>query len=140
MHVNRFFLLNEIYTSANIVHVLVYIITHHQCLLLASPISCFTFYEDCFGAEQQMQTLNSNSYKADIISGNVEADGEAIEMQIVLEPWQRGKEIGWDDNASKPLQFVKKAALCHKTGMDFNTSGATVLKRIIFRNGKKEIK
>lgn len=29
-----------------------------------------------------MQTLNSNSYKADIISGNVEADREAIEMQI----------------------------------------------------------
>lgn len=54
--------------------------------------------------------------------------------------WQRGKEIGPDDNASKPLQFVKKAALCHKTGMDFNTSGATALKRIIFRNGRKEIK
>lgn len=58
----------------------------------------------------------------------------------VLELWQRGKEIGQDDNASKPLQFVKKAALCHKTGMDFNTSGATALKGIIFRNGKKEIK
>lgn len=54
--------------------------------------------------------------------------------------WQQGKEIGPDDNASKPLQFVKKAALCHKTGMDFNTSGATALKRIIFRNGRKEIK
>lgn len=53
--------------------------------------------------------------------------------------WQWGKEIGRDDNASKPLQFVKKAALCHKAGMDFNTSGATALKRIIFRNGRKEI-
>lgn len=60
----------------------IYIIMRHQCLLLASLASCFTFYEDCFGAEQQMQTLNSNSYKADIISGNIEADGEAIEMQI----------------------------------------------------------
>lgn len=29
-----------------------------------------------------MQTLNSKSYKADIISGNIEADREAIEMQI----------------------------------------------------------
>lgn len=29
-----------------------------------------------------MQTLNSKSYKAGIISGNIEADREAIEMQI----------------------------------------------------------
>lgn len=35
-----------------------------------------------------MQTLNLNSYKADIISGNIEADREAIEMQI--ECWSCG--------------------------------------------------
>lgn len=35
-----------------------------------------------------MQTLNSKSYKADIISGNIEADREAIEMQI--DCWGRG--------------------------------------------------
>ena len=76
------------YTSLHNVFVLVYIIAHHQCLLLAGLISRFTFYEDCLGVEQQMQTLNSNSYKADIISGNIEADREAIEMQI--DCWGRG--------------------------------------------------
>lgn len=37
----------------------------------------------------------------------------------LLGPRQQGKEIGQDDNASKPLQFVKKATLCHKTGNGF---------------------
>lgn len=127
MHVNRFFFSMKVnpHSSTHIALVLVYIIAHtinvfcSRALFYVSPFFFF-FYEDCLGVEQQMQTLNSKSYKADIISGNIEADREAIEMQI--DCWgrgSRGKEIGRDDNASKPLQFVKKATLCHKTGDGF---------------------
>lgn len=38
-----------------------------------------------------MQTLSSNSYKVDIISGNIEAEREAIEMQITAGAAAAGK-------------------------------------------------
>lgn len=66
---------------------------------LISFVSPFFFFflfftTDCLVVEQQMQTLNSNSYKAGIISGNIEADREAIEMQI--DCWGRSsRERNW---------------------------------------------
>ena len=142
MHVNRFFIKGNSYTSPHNVFVLVYIITHHQCLLLASLISRFTFYEDCLGVEQQMQTLNSNSYKADIISGNIEADREAIEMQI--DCWgcgSREKKLARMTMQVNHSSLSRRPRFVTKLGMDFSTSAATALKRIIFKNSRKgEIK
>lgn len=85
-------------SSTHIVLVLVYIITR-TCTPSASfarepyfMFHLFSFFSFFFftrtAREQQMQTLNSKSYKADIISGNIEADREAIEMQI--DCWGRG--------------------------------------------------
>lgn len=142
MHVNRFFIKGNPYTSLHNVFVLVYIIAHHQCLLLAGLISRFTFYEDCLGVEQQMQTLNSNSYKADIISGNIEADREAIEMQI--DCWGRGsreKKLARMTMQVNHSSLSRRPRFVTKLGMDFSTSAATALKRIIFKNRRKgEIK
>lgn len=142
MHVNKFFIKGNSHTGPQIEFVLVYIITHNQCLLLASLISCFTFYEDCLGVEQQMQTLNSNSYKADIISGNIEADREAIEMQI--DCWGRGsreKKLARMTMQVNHSSLSRRPRFVTKLGMDFSTSAATALKRIIFKNRRKgEIK
>lgn len=98
MHVNTFSIKGNPYTSSSNVSVMVYITTHCQC---RPYFICFTFFflflfftTDCLVVEQQMQTLNSNSYKAGIISGNIEADREAIEMQI--DCWGRSsRERNW---------------------------------------------
>lgn len=142
MHVNRLFIKGNPYTSPHNAFVLVYTITHYQCLLLASLISCFTFYEDCLRVEQQMQTLNSNSYKADIISGNIEADREAIEMQI--DCWGRSsreKKLARMTMQVNHSSLSRRPRFVTKLRMDFSTSAATALKRIIFKNRRKgEIK
>lgn len=142
MHVNRFFIKVNLYTSTHTALVLVYIITHHQCLLLASLVLCFTFYGDCLGVEQQMQTLSSNSYKADIISGNIEADREAIEMQI--DCWGHGsreKKLARMTMQVNHSSLSRRPRFVTKLGMDFGTSAATALKRIISKNRRKgEIK
>lgn len=114
--------------------------SHTQCLLLPGLISCFTFYEDCLGVEQQMQTLNSNSYKADIISGNIEADREAIEMQI--DCWGRGsreKKLARMTMQVNHSSLSRRPRFVTKLGMDFSTSAATALKRIIFKNRRNKI-
>lgn len=142
MHVNIFFIKLNPYKSPHNVFVLVHIITHHQCLLLASLISRFTFYKNCLGVEQQMQTLNSNSYKADIISGNIEADREAIEMQI--DCWgrdSREKKLARMTMQVNHSSLSRRPCFVTKLGMNFSTSAATALKRIIFKNRRKwEIK
>lgn len=119
-----------------------HIITHHQCILPASLISRFTFYKNCLGVEQQMQTLNSNSYKADIISGNIEADREAIEMQI--DCWgrdSREKKLARMTMQVNHSSLSRRPRFVTKLGMNFSTSAATALKRIIFKNRRKgEIK
>ena len=103
---------------------------------------CFTSYEDCLVVEQQMQTLNSNSYKAGIISGNIEADREAIEMQI--DCWGRGsreKKLGRMTMQVNHSSLSRRPRFVTKLGMDFRTSAATALKRIIFKSRTKgEIK
>lgn len=117
------------HTSTYIAFVLVYIITHHQCLLLASLISCITFYEDYLGVEQQMQTLNSNSYKVDIISGNIEADREGIEMQINC--WGRGSREKKLDGMTMQVNhssLSRRPCFVTKLGVDFSTSAAAALK------------
>lgn len=91
-----------------------------------------------------MQTLNSKSYKADIISGNIEADREAIEMQIDCRGrGSRGKKLAGmtmqvnHSSLSRRPRFVTQKNL----GMDFSTSAAAAaaLKRIIFqKTGGKE--
>ena len=92
--------------------------------------------------EQQMQTLNSNSYKAGIISGNIEADREAIEMQI--DCWGRGsreKKLGRMTMQVNHSSLSRRPRFVTKLGMDFSTSAATALKRIIFKNKREgEIK
>lgn len=95
---------------------------------------CFTFYEDCLGVEQQMQTLNSNSYKADIISSNIEADREAIEMQI--DCWGRGsreKKLARMTMQVNHSSLSRRPCFVTKLGMDFSTSAATAPKRIIIK-------
>lgn len=82
--------------------------------------------------EQQMQTLNS--YKADIISGNIEADREAIEMQI--DCWScssREKKLARMTMQVNHSSLSRRPRFVTKLGMDFGTSAATALKRIIFQ-------
>lgn len=58
-----------------------------------------------------MQTLNLKSYKADIISGNIEADREAIEMQI--DCW--GRSSGGKKLAGMTMQ-VNHSSLSRRPG------------------------
>lgn len=118
MHVNSFFM--KVNPSTHIVLVSVYIITRHQCLLLASLILCFTFLRGLLGsrtadADIEFEFIqgrhNIRQYR-----GRQRGHWNANRL---LGPRQQGKEIGQDDNASKPLQFVKKATLCHRTGNRF---------------------
>lgn len=87
-----------------------------------------------------MQTLNS--YKADIISGNIEADREAIEMQI--DCWGHGsreKKLAGMTMQVNHSSLSRRPRFVTKLGMDFSTSAAAALKRIIFKNrGKGGIK
>lgn len=89
-----------------------------------------------------MQTLNSNSYKGDRISGNIEADREAIEMQI--DCWGR---ISREKKLDRMTMQVNHSSLSRrprfvtKLGMDFSTSASTARKRLILKNRRKrEIK
>lgn len=85
-----------------------------------------------------MQTLNSNSYKADIISANIEADREAIEMQI--DYWGHGsreKKLARMTMQVNHSSLSRRPRFVTKLGMDFTTSAATALKRIIFKKQAK---
>lgn len=86
-----------------------------------------------------MQTLSSNSYMADIISGNIEADREAIEMQI--DCWRcrsRGKKLARMTMQVNHSSLSRRPLFVTKLGMDFCTSAATALKRIIFKKQEEK--